>query len=319
MKASVLQKLGEVPRCEDFREPVAQDGEAIVRVRAASLKQVDRQLAAGTHFASPRELPVVCGTDGVGVLEDGRRVFFGGPRAPFGAMAERTVVNPKFCFPLPDELDDATAAALPNPGVSAWLTLSYRAKLQQGENVLILGATGVTGKLAVASAKLLGAGRVVAAGRNRQALDELRANGADGTIQLDVDDDRLRQDFIRAAGESGFQVIVDYLWGRPTEVLLSALTKNEFAHISTETRLVQAGESAGPTINLPAAVLRSSAVTIMGTAGIPPMDALVTALQKVMEHGASGRLKIEVETVPLSEVEQAWNRMATGKRIVVVP
>jgi len=158
MQAALLHELGKPPRCEDFPEPAAGNGEVIMQVRAASLKAVDKQLAAGTHFASPRELPMICGTDGVGSLPDGTRVFFGGPRRPYGAMAQRTVAPAAFCFPVPDALDDATAAALPNPGVSALLSLSQRAKLAKGEKVLILGATGVTGKLAVQVAKRLGAG-----------------------------------------------------------------------------------------------------------------------------------------------------------------
>ena len=126
MKAAVLWELGKAPKYEEFAEPVAGEGEALVRVRAASLKGVDRQLASGAHYASPREFPVVCGTDGVGGLEDGSRIFFGGARRPFGAMAERTVVPRAFCFTVPSELRDESAAALPNPGVSAWLTREAR-------------------------------------------------------------------------------------------------------------------------------------------------------------------------------------------------
>jgi NADPH:quinone reductase-like Zn-dependent oxidoreductase len=320
MKAAVLHELGKPPRCEDFAEPAAGESEVIVQVRAASLKSVDKQLAAGSHYASPRELPVICGTDGVGALPDGRRVFFGGPRRPFGAMAERTIAPAAFCFPVPDTLDDATAAALPNPGVSALLTLQQRAKLAKSETVLVLGATGVTGKLAVQIAKLLGAGRVIAAGRNIQALDKLRALGADATIQLNQSDDELKNAFAKEAGEAGFHVIIDYVWGRPTEILLAAITRPEFATINLETRLVQVGESAGPTISLPAAVLRSTALTILGTAGIPARDVLVAAMQQVMEWGASHSLQIETESVPLSEIDQAWQRPETaGRRLVVVP
>ena len=122
MDAAVLHTLGKPPRCEQFSEPIAGDGEAIVHVHAASLKPVDKQLASGSHYASPRELPVVCGSDGVGHLNDGQRVFFGGTRAPYGAMAQRTVVRRAFSFPVPKGVDDETAAALPNPGVSAWLS-----------------------------------------------------------------------------------------------------------------------------------------------------------------------------------------------------
>ena len=173
MHAAVLRGLGAAPRCEQFADPVPPGDELIVEVRASSLKPVDKQLASGSHFASSNDLPVICGTDGVGTLSDGTRGFFGGPRPPYGAMAERTVVRREFCFPLPENIDDKVAAALPNPGVSAWLSLTFRGKLLHGESVLILGATGVTGRLAVRIAKLLGAARLVAAGRNRQVLNTL--------------------------------------------------------------------------------------------------------------------------------------------------
>jgi len=319
MDAAVLHTLGKPPRCEQFPEPIAGDGEAIVQVHAASLKPIDKQLASGSHYASPHELPVVCGSDGVGHLSDGQRVFFGGTRAPYGSMAQRTVVRRAFCFPVPEGVDDETAAALPNPGVSAWLSLAFRAKLAPGENVLILGATGVTGKLAVKIAKLLGAGRVVAAGLNQQVLSTLDKFGADATIHLDAPSEDLGEAFVREAGESGFQVVIDYVWGRPAEAFLAAITRKKFAVITSETRFVQVGESAGPTISLAAAVLRSAALTIMGTAEIPPRDILVDALQKVMEHAASGGLCVETERVPLADIENAWQRNQPGRRLVVAP
>ena len=149
MNAAVVHKVGEPPRCEQFPEPVAGEKEVIVHVHAASIKPVDRQIASGSHYATPGQLPFVCGIDGVGHLSDGQRVFFAGCRPPYGAMAQRTVVPKAFTFPLPATLTDELAAAIPNPGVSAWLALTFRAKLAAGENVLILGATGVTGRLAV--------------------------------------------------------------------------------------------------------------------------------------------------------------------------
>jgi NADPH2:quinone reductase len=320
MNAAVLHKLGDAPQFAEFAEPVAGAEEALVRVRAASLKSIDRQLATGTHYASPRELPVVCGTDGVGDLEDGTRVFFGGARKPFGAMAEFTVAPRAFCFPVPAAMDDLTAAALPNPGVSAWLTLTYRAKFVAGETALILGATGVTGQLAVQIAKLLGAKRVIAAGRNESALAKLRTMGSDATIQLDQPEHALKEEFSHASGDEGFDVIIDYLWGRPTELLLAAITKTEFAVVTKQTRLVQVGESAGPTITLPAAVLRSTALTILGTAGIPGMPVLMDAMEQVFARGARGELRIETVAVPLADIENVWKRKEdSGRRIVMVP
>lgn len=319
MKAAVLHELGKPPRFEDFAEPVPQDGEVLVNVRAASLKAVDKQMASGAHYASPKEFPVICGVDGVGTLPDGSRVFFGGPRRPFGTMAERTVAPKAFCFPVPGAIDDATAAALPNPGISAYLVLTHNAKLAQNENVLILGATGVTGKLAVQIAKLLGAGRVVGAGRNPEALRKIRELGADAAIQLDQPEEELKQSFRREAGKDGFNVIIDYVWGRPTEVLLAALTQFEFASIGAETRLIQVGESAAPTISLSAAVLRSRALTIRGTAGIPPRDALANAMKQVMDWAAAASLTIETETVPLAQITQAWQSSERSRRLVIIP
>jgi NADPH:quinone reductase-like Zn-dependent oxidoreductase len=319
MDAAVLHALGKPPRCEQFPEPIAGDAEVIVHVHAASLKPIDKQLASGSHYASPRELPLVCGSDGVGHLSDGQRVFFGGTRAPYGAMAQRTVVRSAFSIPVPEGVDDETAAALPNPGVSAWLTLAFRAELVPGESVLILGATGVTGKLAVKIAKLLGAGRVVAAGRDQQALSTLHQLGADAVIRLDASAKELSEAFVHEAGDSGFQVVIDYVWGHPAETFLAAITKKEFAVITSEIRFVQVGESAGPTISLPAAVLRSTALTILGTAGIPPRDVLVDALQQVMTHAASGELRIETERVPLADIENAWQRDQQRRSLVVIP
>ena len=219
------------------------------------------------------------------------------------------------CFAVPEGLSDDIAAALPNPGVSAWLTLKERAKLAPGETVLILGATGITGKLAVQIAKILGAERVVAAGRNRKVLDSLLELGADTTIQLDKPREELTKTFAREARDKGFQVVIDYLWGQPTEALLAALTRNEFAAIGSETRLVQVGESADAAISLPAAVLRSTPLTIMGTAGMPAPEILLDALQQVLAYGACGKLRIDTERVPLADIESAWQREGRSRLV----
>jgi NADPH2:quinone reductase len=313
MNAAVLHTFGSPPRFEHFPDPVPNEGEALVQVRAASLKPVDKQLAEGAHFASPRALPLVCGVDGVGTLEDGRRVFFGGPRAPYGAMAERTVASRRFCFPVPDGVDDETAAALPNPGMSAWLSLTWRAGLSPGETVLILGATGTTGRLAVLVAKILGAGRIVAAGRNTEALQALPV---DATIGLDQPHDDLVATFAR---QGAYDVIIDYLWNGPTEALLTALTREKFAVASSEIRLIQAGQSAGAAVALAAAALRSTPLTIRGTAGIPPAQLLAEAFETVMGYASRGDLRIDTERVPLADVEDAWRRNPRGRRIVLIP
>ena len=319
MRAGVVQKLGQIPSIKDFPEPIAAEGEVLLTVLAASLKPVDKQLAAGAHFASPREFPRVCGTDGIGRLEDGSRVFFGGPRRPYGSFAERTVVRRAQCFQVPESLDDATAAAIPNPGVSAWLSLGHRAKLSPGETVLVLGATGVTGALAVTIAKILGAGRVVAAGRNQTALDRLPVLGADSVLSLDQPREALIEALRRQNSEKRFDVVIDYVWGPPLEAVLAAITADEFTAGGSATRIVQVGDSAAPTIELRAAALRSTALVMLGTAGIPPLEVLSDALGRVFELAAKGALQIAVEEWPLAEIESGWNRPASSRRLVFRP
>jgi NADPH:quinone reductase-like Zn-dependent oxidoreductase len=322
MNAAVVHTLGQPPRCEQFPDPVPGAGEVLVEVRAAALKPVDKQMAGGAHYASFRSLPAVCGTDGAGVLEDGTRVFFGMPRAPYGAMAERTVLARPRCFPIPSEVDDETAAAVLNPGLSAWGALVWRAQLAPGETVLILGATGVTGKLAIQTAKLLGAKRVVAAGRNPQILASLPSFGADTTIALDQSPSELAAAFAREAGETGFDVILDYVWGPPTEALLAAITRKDMRPSATRTRLVQVGESARATISLAAAVLRSSRLEILGagTGSAPTApETWLEAMRQLLDRVAQGILRIETERVPLADVSTAWERDQHGRRLVIVP
>jgi NADPH2:quinone reductase len=321
MKAAVLRALGKPPHFEEFPDPKPSQGEVIVQVKAASLKNIDRMMASGSHYDSHRELPVVCGTDGVGVLDDGTRVFCGGSRPPYGMMAERTVVSRTWCLPIPDGVDDGTAAALPNPALSSWLSLVWRAQIKRGETALILGATGVAGKLAIQIAKHLGAGRVVAAGRNEQVLRTLNDLGADATIHLDQPDKELTEAFIREAGHRPFDVIIDYLWGHPTEVLLGALTGHDLTAESNRTRLVDVGEMAGPTIVLPAAALRSSGLELYGGGGGSiPHKAIFDAFPQIWALAASGKLRIDIEQAPLADVETLWQRQdSPGRRLVIIP
>jgi NADPH2:quinone reductase len=322
MKAAVLHELGKPPRFEQFPDPTAESNEVMVMMRAAALKPVDRQMASGSHYSAFRNLPAVCGVDGVGRREDGTRVFIGGLRPPYGCMAELAVVSSVRCFPLPDNVDDVTAAAVVNPGLSAWGALVWRAQLTRGETVLILGATGVTGKLAIQTAKLLGAGHIVAAGRNEEVLSTLYDLGADETIPLGRPHQELTAAFARAAGERGFDIIIDYLWGAPTEALLDALARKDFARASSRVRLVEVGESAGATISLPAAVLRSSRLEILGagTGSAPASPEMwIEAIKQLMTHVGSGALLIDTDPVPLADVEKAWQREQPGRRTVLLP
>jgi NADPH:quinone reductase-like Zn-dependent oxidoreductase len=321
VKAAVLHALGEPPRFEDFPDPEPSPEEMKVRVKAASLKNVDRAMAGGSHYGSHAVLPIICGIDGVGILENGTRVYCGGPRPPYGMMAEQTVVSRAWCLPIPDDVDDVTAAALPNPALSSWLPLVWRARLTPGETVLILGATGVAGKLAVQVAKHLGAGRVVAAGRNEHVLETLLDLGADAIIALDRTDQELAAAFIGEASHKNFDIILDYLWGRPTEVLLEALTGHDAKAESTRMRLVEIGDMAGPTISLPAAALRSSGLEFYGSGGGGiPHTAIFDAFPQVWALAASGRLRIDTEPVALEDVENAWRRQdLPGRRLVIIP
>ncbi|MGC2183634.1 MAG: zinc-binding alcohol dehydrogenase family protein [Terriglobales bacterium] len=321
MKAAVLHALGAIPRFEDFPDPQPGQDEVLVHVTAASLKNIDKVLASGTHYGSDGQLPTVCGVDGVGVLENGTRVFCGGARRPYGMMATLSVVPRTWCVPVPEGVDDCIAAALPNPALSSWLPLTWRAQLKRGETVLVLGATGVAGKLAVQIAKHLGAGRVVAAGRNERILQTLASLGADATISLSQSDEALALAFRREALRGHFDIVLDYVWGHPTEVLLAALTGHDVRAESRGVRLIEIGEMAGPTILLSAAALRSSGIEISGTGGgSVPHRVIFDAFPKVWSLAASGQLHIDTERVPLADVESAWRKNdLPGWRLVIVP
>jgi NADPH:quinone reductase-like Zn-dependent oxidoreductase len=317
MHAAVVNVQGEAPKYQPFPDPVAEGGEAIVQVRAAGLHPIVKAIASGAHYSSSGTAgPAVPGVDGVGVLEDGRRVYFLFVRRPWGTMAERAAAPLSKCIPLPDRLDDAQAAAIANPGMSAWVSLKDRAQVAAGETVLILGATGVAGQLAIQWARHLGAKRVIAAGRN---LDALKAFDVDAVVGLGEPEDAVRDAFAAQAA-SGIDVVIDYLWGRPTELLLEALARGFKASATHRTRLVEVGESAGKTISLPGATLRSIDLTLLGSGfGATSLDRILAAIPDLFSRAAEGNLTVAVESVPLAEVESAWTRVEKGRRIVFTP
>lgn len=313
MHAAVVNILGQPPKYQQFTDPVADENEALVQVRAAGLHPIVKARASGAHYSASGNVPLVPGLDGVGVLEDGRRVFFGASRPKWGTMAERSVTARAMCVPLPDGLDDLQAAAIANPGMSALGSLKERARLQRGETVLILGATGVAGQLAIQVARHLGAGRVIAAGRN---LDALAGTPTDALISLAQPDEAVRDAFAVTAA-AGIDVVIDYLWGRPTELLLEALAKGFRPDSTRSTRLVEVGESAGKTIALPGATLRSIDLTLQGSGfGSVPLPTILAMIPTIFSLAARGELKVDVEPVPLSDVEMAWNRTEKGRRMV---
>ena len=314
MQAAVVNILGQSPTYQSFPDPVPVEGEALIQVRAVGLHPVVKALASGSHYAAAgAEGPAVPGIDGVGVLEDGSRVFFVFVRKPWGTMAERAAAPRSKCIPLPDGLSDMQAAAIINPGMSAWMSLKERARLAAGEIVLVLGATGVAGQLAIQAARQQGAKRVIAAGRNVGAL---AGADVDAIIVLGDPEDAVREAFTRET-TAGIDVVIDYLWGRPTELLLEALAKGFKASATHRTRLVEVGESAGKTIALPGATLRSVDLTILGSGfGSAPLDKIFATIPQLFSLAAAGKLKVAVEPVPLAQVEAAWGRVEKGRRIV---
>ena len=317
MKAAVLYQAGEIPQYADFAEPIPSEQEQLISVKAASIKNLDKGRAKGIHYDKHKNYPAIVGVDGVGVLKGGTRVYAG---SQAGMMAERALINKHWYVPVPDGLDDVTAAAIPNPAISAWLSLVYKGKLKQNDTVLVLGATGITGKLAVQIARHLGAGRIIAIGRNQEALDSLNA---DVTISLNQPDDDIKQAIKAEAAKNPFDVVIDYLWGKPAELLLHTLAGHDLnATVDHITRYVQVGEMAGSAINLPAAILRSTAIELTGAGGGSISKEVISKIQteilpEVFKLAAAGKLSIDTLAIPLKDVAEAWQQDAQGKRVVI--
>ncbi len=320
MHAAVVHAFDAPPRYTTFADPIAAEGELPVTVSAAGFHPVVRALANGTHYGSTGALPFVPGVDGVGRLNDGSRVYFGISRSPFGTFAERALAAKWMCIPLPDGLDDATSAGIVNPAMSSWVALTQRAKFVAGESVLILGATGVAGQLAVQIAKRLSARRVIAAGRNPLALEKLKELGADRVVSLDQEHDRVVTAFRNEYAEAGIDVVLDYLWGHPAECVLDAISLKGLRKKASRLRFVQIGESAGRTISLPAAFLRSSGLELLGSGfGSASLDQIVVAVAEFFKMAATEPFRFDVTMAPLSDIETLWNIPAQDNRLVFKP
>ncbi|MGB8214880.1 MAG: zinc-binding alcohol dehydrogenase family protein [Anaerolineales bacterium] len=322
MKAAVLHHFGQAPRFEDFPDPIPAAGQLLVYVKAVVLENVDKATAMGAHYASQQlfpSLPAVVGHGGIGALEDGRLVGFGGVKPPYGAIAEKVVIPQGYFVPIPDGVDAITAAAYPASALTALLPLKWGAQLRPGETVLVNGATGVSGKLAVQIAKLLGAGRVVGTGRNEQSMARLKEFGADAVIDLKLPDQQLAEAFTRAAGQ-GYNVILDFVWGHPTEVLIKTLVPKELGFARGQVRLVQVGEMAGPSIVLPASALRTSGLEITGAgAGLSP-EAIAEGTALAWKFILEKKISMDIEQVALKDIQEIWQRTDfQGRRMVVVP
>jgi NADPH:quinone reductase-like Zn-dependent oxidoreductase len=314
MKAALVREAGHAPVYAEFEPPVPMPGESRVTVSAAAISHVVKGRASGRHYSSSGQFPFVVGIDGVGRLEDGRRVYFLLPRAPHGSMAEETVVATARCLPLADDLDDITAAAIANPGMSAWAAYRERAKLKAGETVLVNGATGTAGRLAVQIARHLGARKVIATARNPEALAEVAALGADVTVPLTEPGETLEERF-REQFAHGVDVVIDYLWGRSAEQLLVAAAKA--GPDAVPIRYVQVGAVSGDSIVLPSAVLRSSAIELMGSGiGSVPVERMLASIDDMLRAVKPGGFKIATTPVPLHAVEEAWSKDDSARRTV---
>lgn len=322
MKAAVLHKLGESPRYEDFPDPIPQnENQVLISVKAASVKNLDKGRASGMHYAKHTNLPEVVGIDGVGITADGKRVYAPGLTGMIGGKA---LIDKNRFVMVPDGLDDATAAALPNTGLGAAVALRYRAAMQAGEVVLINGATGVTGRVAIQMARHYGAKVVIATGRNPESLKTLGDLGADKVISLLQDDEAIINAIKEIHAATPINVVIDYTWGHPAELILAALKGGGVNHVSSRVRYVTVGSMAGEKIALASDILRSSAIEILGS-GIgsvshQEMRKLQTdIIPEMMQLAADGKLRMDTVQVPLRDIETAWQqKVDPGKRLVVL-
>ena len=318
MKAAVLEQVGTLPTYTDFAQPTPENDQQVrISVRAASIKQLDLSKAAGRHYTQYDTLPTVVGVDGVGVLDDGRRVYAMGIT---GMMAEQALIARNRWTLLPDNLDDALAAALPNALVGADTALRHRAHIKKGDTVLVNGATGSTGMMAVQLAKYHGAATVIATGRNQAALEKLTELGADEVVSLANPDEAVVEQLKAIYGRTPFNLVVDYLWGHPMELILSALkTITNHQH----TRIVAVGEMAGATIKMESGVLRSRDIEFIGSGfgSLSPQiigGYLQQSMPEMLQLAADGKLSLDIETLPLSNVSQAWQQATNASKRLVL-
>lgn len=305
MRAAVIERYGEPPVLRDVPEPKA-DGASLVEVSAAPMNPVDISIAGGKFYAGSPPTPYVPGGEGIGRLQQngkaGPRVYF---RAalPNGAMAERTVVSRGQTVPLPESVPDGVAAALGTPGMAAYLGLTRRAELKAGETILILGASGVLGTIAVQVARLLGAGRVIAAARDERGLARAKELGADVTVDLKQTDGLI--DRIKEASHGQLNVVIDPIWGAPGVAAMEAM--------SAFGRYVQLGASAGQEAVVKSGVVRGRYLSVLGyNSFVVPWEEQAAAYRKLVDYVVAGQLKVEFEVLPLEAAPEAWKQQAAS-------
>ncbi len=313
MRAAVLHEYGQTPVVEDFEEPTAGDGQAVVAVSAAGLNPIDLRVASGTLAERRPPLPSVVGSEGIGTLEGGRRVYFSSAVAPFGSVAARALIAAGEAIDVPDGVEDAPAVAFGIAGTAAWLALERRGQLAAGETVVVLGASGPVGLIGVQVAKLLGAGRVVAAARSEAGLRRAAERGTDATVRLEGSVEDITAALRDAAG-GDVDLVLDPLWGEPAAAALGAL--------GIHGRLVNLGESAGAQATFASHGVRFQELSILGyTNFASSAQQRGDALRRMWGHAAAGELLVDCETFGLDAVADAWRLQAgaPGRKLVVVP
>jgi NADPH:quinone reductase-like Zn-dependent oxidoreductase len=321
MNAAVVTSFAEPPHYQQFEVPRPGGAdEALVDVLAVGLHPRVRSGAAGAHYTSTGTLPMIPGIDAVGQRPDGKRIYFVAADDVIGTMADKAVASPRRSIELPDDADAAKVAAAMNPAMSSWVALRRRVPIQPGQSVLVLGATGNAGAMAVQVARRLGAGRVVAAGRDPGRLHALAeaANGADDVVQLTGDHEATDSALATAAAES--DIVLDYLWGQPAEQAIVALLTAR-SDRSRALDWIQIGAVAGPAIALPSAALRSANFRLQGSGqGAVSAQAYLAELPSLVDEINKGTIAVTANTMPLAQVEQIWTRPdVPGQRTVLVP
>lgn len=310
MKAAVLTKFGAAPVYQDFADPIPQNDEQIlINVKAASVKNIDKLRAGGKHYASHKELPAIVGLDGAGVLENGKRVYAQGIT---GMIAEKALIaNNRFTI-LPD-----------NAAMGAAMAILFRDKMQTGNTILINGATGVTGRVAVQVAKHYGAAKIIVTGRNADSLEKLTQLGADHVVSLKQDDESIIKQLKEINNDSPIDIVIDYLWGHPIELIIRSLLSGGISQFNHPVRIVTVGDMAGENINLSSGILRSSSIEILGSGlgsfsqnDLKKFNSQI--LPEMFQLAADRKLIIETQVEKLAVIETVWNKdIEAGKRLVI--
>ncbi|BBZ46858.1 zinc-binding dehydrogenase [Mycobacterium parmense] len=316
MHAAVVTAFDSPPAYREFPSPTPRSAdEVIVDVIATGLHPRVRAQADGSHYTSRGELPLVPGIDGVGRAPDGTLLYFVLPDTTMGAMAEQTVVDRRRSLALRGDTDPVLVAAAVNPVMSSWIALRRRIEFQPGQTVLILGATGSAGRMAVQVARHLGAGRVIGAGRDAQRLATLAGLGADDTFRLDGGSNT--GDLAELARD--VDVVIDYLWGPITSALMAGIAGKR-TDPAKPLAWIEVGSVAGSTAEIPSAALRAARLQILGSGqgSVSGVD-MLAEMPGMIEEITKGAFDVDVRVVPLTDVGAVWNGTATDARVVITP